>query len=136
MIAKISSLVFCAVMAFLNAAEFIGTEFGEGGVTGLLVKLCLAASAIFVLGVAAIIWLPKVSGVLAGIAALLCLPLYICRIVPVSLLWISSLPVSAAPATFFVFDEGVMLGLLALIIMVFVCFLAPARSRANAFESH
>ena len=104
----------CAALALVTSDDLLGTEFGGGQLTGPLVRLCLAGGALLVVCAVLAYVRPRIAAVLTAVAALLCLPLFLYRVAPSTLSWVSSAPASALPAGAVVYDRQAIAGLFAL----------------------
>lgn len=114
--ARIAILLLCAVLAFLNAIDLLEMEFGGGSLTGVLVRLCLGGSALFILCVGLALSNPRLVALPCAIAIAACAPLYIHLIAPRALRWFSSAP-SSVQMPVLLFDIWAIAGLLSLLIL-------------------
>jgi len=104
--------------------ELIGTEFGEGQLTGVFVRLCLGGGMLF-LACAVMTWRAwRGGGVFSTAAAAICSPLYVYRVAPASLQWLSPAQASVRPPDRLIFDGWAIAGLLSLAAMGTVLFLS------------
>lgn len=129
---KVASLVVCVAVTFPQAMDLLSMEFGGGGLTGPLVYLALAGCGLFVAAMALTFVTPRTGTIVAGFAAIICLPLDAYRIAPSSLSWLTSAPASVRSSSTVHFSTPALQSLIAIAIMVAVHLLLwhPARLRA------
>lgn len=126
----ISALAAC-VLTFTLARNLVDTEAGGGQLTGPLVDLCLVGS-VTLLVCAALLFAGRLMVTMVTlVAALLCLPLLLSRIVPSSLSWLSDVPSSVVPAHAVNFDPLAVSGTVAVLVVAVACVAAGHRVDAN-----
>jgi hypothetical protein len=113
--------LLCAVAAWNSSADFIGTEFGGGSITGPVLDASLIGAFLYMLALVATVALPRVAAVSAFIAALLCLPLYIYRTLPSLFVRMSGGEWKDPPRGVFVWHGWSMTGLLVSVLVVCLC---------------
>ena len=72
-----ASCLVCVVVAQRNSFGFGGTEFSGGRLTGPILNALDIGSLLFVLALVLTFVRPRIAAVLAIVASLLCLPLYL-----------------------------------------------------------
>ena len=96
------------------AMDLLDTEAGGGRLTGPLVRMCLCGSLVLLLCAAFSFTRRTIVTVLTLAAALLCLPLFLYRVVPSSLTWLADAPASVMPSQVVTLDPLALAGLVTL----------------------
>jgi hypothetical protein len=105
-------MLVCAAAAFCNAEPAVGTEFGEGSFTGVLVRLYLLGSALFALCAILISKARRIAVLLSLAAAAMSCPLCLYMIAPRSPRWMSSRVFAGPPPAFFTPEPRAIIGLI------------------------
>ena len=113
--------LLCAVAAWNSSADFIGTEFSGGSVTGRTLDASLGGAALYLVALVAIFIVPRAAGILALVASILCLPIYVYRILPRLFVQVSGGEWIDPPRAPFVCDGWSIGGVLAGVLVAWSC---------------
>lgn len=114
---RFASALATGAMGFTVAMNLLDTEAGGGRLTGPLIKLCLAASVTLV-GCAVLVFTRRrIVSLVAVIAALCCLPLFVYRIAPSAMGWLSEAPSSVTSAQTLNPDPLAIVGVLSMLVL-------------------
>jgi hypothetical protein len=79
------SCLVCVIVALRNTNSLEGTEFSGGWLTGPLLSMIDIGTVLFVLALIVTFMFPRIAGAIGLASSLLCLPLYLYFIAPVTL---------------------------------------------------
>jgi hypothetical protein len=78
------SCLVCVIAALRNTSDLEGTEFSGGWLTGPLLSMIDIGTVLFVLALIVTFIFPRIAGAIGLASSLLCLPLYLYFIAPVT----------------------------------------------------
>jgi hypothetical protein len=115
-----ASFVLCSAMAWTQADRVDGSEFTGGRVTGPIFTLFESGLLIFVLAVVVTFIYRRAAAVMGIAACLLCFPLYLYFTAPGPFRFVFRGTCSVPLQSNFVWDVGIIAGMLTLAVAVFV----------------
>jgi hypothetical protein len=115
-----ASFVLCSAMAWIQADRVDGSEFIGGRVTGPISTLFEIGLLIFVLATVLTFMYRRVSAIMGIAACLLCFPLYLYFTAPGPFRFVFRGTYSVPLQSNFVWDKGMIGGMLTLVIAVLV----------------
>jgi hypothetical protein len=116
-----ASCLVCVVVAQRNSFGFGGTEFSGGRLTGPILDALDIGSLLFVLALALTFVRPRIAAVLAIVASLLCLPLYLYFTAPGLFRRVFGGEYSVPLQANFVWHRSAISGLLAVAVALGIC---------------
>jgi hypothetical protein len=116
-----ASCLVCVVLAQRNSFGLGGTEFSGGRLTGPILDSLEIGSLLFVLALVFTFVRPRIAAVLAILASLLCLPLYLYFIAPGPFRRVFRGEYSVPLQANFVWDRSAILGVLTVAVAMCIC---------------
>ncbi len=129
---KAVSALLAGILGLMLAMNLIDTEAGGGRLTGPLIQICPGGSLLLLLCAALAFTRRAIVAVLTLVASLACLPLFLYRVAPSLLSWVSQAPASAAPGELLTFDPMAVGGLIAIGFLALVHVRLPDRAGVKA----
>ena len=117
------SCLICVIVALRNTNSLEGTEFSGGWLTGPLLSMIDVGTVLFLLALVVAFMYPRIAGAIGLAASLLCLPLYLYFIAPVSFSQIFGFghEFKARPSGGFHWDRWAIVGMLTIAVTTHVC---------------
>jgi hypothetical protein len=117
------SCLVCVIVALRNTHGLEGTEFSGGWLTGPLLSMIDIGTVLFVLALVVTFIYPRIAGAIGLASSLLCLPLYLYFIAPVTLNQIFGFgrQFKVQPSGGFHWDRSPIAGVLTLAVTTYVC---------------
>lgn len=116
-----ASCLACVVVALRNSFGVGGTEFSGGRLTGPILDSLDIGSLLFVLALVLTFVRPRIGAVLAIVASLLCLPLYLYFTAPGPFRRVFGGEYSVPLQGNFVWDRSAILGVLTVAVALCIC---------------
>jgi hypothetical protein len=115
------------------ALNLIGTEFGSGFLTGILVWANIFGMLVLLISSLLALFLPRKFSLIVYVAASLCLPLYIYLTVPGIFQRVAPGPYSTPASTIFTWNADAVVGMLFLIALSYLHLRRPGRESRTRF---
>jgi hypothetical protein len=117
------SCLVCVIVALRNTNGLEGTEFSGGWLTGPLLSMIDIGTVLFVLALIVTFIYPRIAGAIGLASSLLCLPLYLYFIAPVTFNQIFGFghQFKVQPSGGFHWDRWPIAGVLTLAATIYVC---------------
>ena len=113
----------CVIVALRNTNGLEGTEFSRGWLTGPLLSMIDIGTVLFVLALIVTFMYPRIAGAIGLASSLLCLPLYLFFIAPVTFNQIFGFghQFKVQPSGGFHWERWPIAGVLTLAVTIYVC---------------
>ena len=116
------SCLVCVIVALRNTEGLEGTEFSGGWLTGPLLSMIDIGTVLFVLALIVTFMYPRIAGAIGLASSLLCLPLYLYFIAPVTFqIFGFGHQFKVQPSGRFHWDRWPIAGVLTLAVTIYVC---------------
>lgn len=125
-------LAFAWISAPL-ALNLIGTEFGSGFLTGILVRTNIFGMIILLISGFLALFSPRKFPVIVYLAASLCLPLYVYLTIPGIFQRVAPGPYSTPASTIFTWNADAVVGMIFLIALSYLHLRRPGRESRAGF---
>jgi hypothetical protein len=116
-----SSCLLCIAVAWARLDDVGASEFGGGRVTGPLFVMAESGSFLFMSAIILTFFHPRIAALIALMASLLCLPLYLYFAAPGPFRWIFKGEYSVPLRTNFVWNNWAIAGMISLLIAISAC---------------
>ena len=121
----------CTVVLWVHLDDFGASEFSGGHLTGLLFKMADLGASFFLLAVLLTFFLPRTGATIALASTLLCLPFYLCVLMPGPYRWIFKGEYSVPLNQPFHWDNWAVAGVLSLILVAILSLRSYSRTQAS-----